>query len=149
VAVLADSGAIHDADHRRVLWQECGDCPLQSYDRRSGTSTQVTPLPDGWRLGGRVHLSGDGRHWSVAAAASSTPDRRSIMIGHLPGTPDAEEITTVADVPAIGRSSGPRMSWSPSGWLFVSTGYDLWAVSPDPHQAFALEANDHHGIAAG
>jgi hypothetical protein len=106
-------------------------------------------LPADARVVGRVHLSGDGRHWSVAAAASSTPDRRSIMIGHLPGTPDAEEITTVADVPAIGRSSGPRMSWSPSGWLFVSTGYDLWAVSPDPHQAFALEANDHHGIAAG
>jgi hypothetical protein len=148
-AVVSESGVIHDANDRHVLWQECDGCPLQSYDRQTQVSRRLTPLPDGWQFGGRVHLSPDGRHWSVAAATSTAPDRRSIMIGHLPTTADADTITTVVTVPAIGRSSGPRMSWSPSGWLFVSTGYDLWAVSPDPHEAFTLDVDEHHGIAAG
>ncbi len=148
VAVLAESGLVHDADQRHVLWQDCAECPLQAYDRVTGASSPASSLPDGSRLGGRAQLAHDGRHWSVAAATAEAPSRRSIVIGHLANTENADSTSTVLNLPAIGRSTGPRMSWSSSGWLFVSTGYSLWTVSPEPHHAFMVDADDHYGIAA-
>jgi hypothetical protein len=146
--VLAEQGHVHDADEARVLWQECDQCQLQTYDRITAATTAVEPLPDGWQLTGRATLSPDGRHWAAMVATSDEPDRRSVVIGHLPGTQYADSISTHLDLPPIGRVGRPRLSWSQSGWLFVSTGYSLWTVSPGPHQAFGLDAPDHDSIAA-
>jgi hypothetical protein len=147
-SVLMDSGLVHDADAHRVLLQGCEECPLQSYERASGSQTALAQLPDGWRLAGRASLSPDGRHWSAVVAETREPTRRSIMIGHLPGSAYADDHSLLLDLPAVGRVTGPRMSWASSGWLFVSTGYSLWALSPGPHQAFALDVRDHDGMAA-
>ncbi len=147
-AVLANPGLVHDADTNRVLWQECQQCVLQSYERATGASTPLSALPEGWRLTSRASLSPDGRHWSGVVATAAAPDRRTIVMGHLPGSEYVDSISTHLDLPSIGRVGRPRTSWSESGWLFVSTGYSLWAVSPGPHQAFALDAPDHDSIAA-
>lgn len=146
--VLAEQGHVHDADETRVLWQECDQCPLQAYDRATAVNATVEALPDGWQLTGRATLSPDGRHWAAMVATSDAPDRRSVVIGHLPGTQYADSISSHLDLPPIGRVGRPRLSWSESGWLFVSTGYSLWAVSPGPHQDFAIDAPDHDSIAA-
>ena len=82
-------------------------------------------------------------------ATNTSPNRRAVVIGHLPGTRYADSVSVVLDdLPAVGRAGRPRLAWSASGWLFVSTGYSLWAVSPGPHQAFTLDAPDHDSIAA-
>jgi hypothetical protein len=147
-AVLATWGLVHDANAQRMLWQECNRCEVQSYDRDTGVSHPLARLPDDYRLTGRASLSPDGRHWSGVVSTAAEPTRRSIVIGHLPGSQYADSMSFHLDVPAVGRVSGPRMSWSESGWLFVSTGYSLAAVSPGPHQAFSLQVPDHDSIAA-
>jgi hypothetical protein len=146
--VLAQRGLVHDADGNRLLWQECSDCTLQTYDWATGMSTPLAPLPADLQLTGGASLSPDGRHWAGIVTVDDSSDRLAVVLGHLPGSEYAERTSTHLDLPSIGRVGRPRMSWSESGWLFVSTGYSLWAVSPGPHQAFALDAPDHDGIAA-
>jgi hypothetical protein len=149
ITEIADAGLVHDSDASRVLLQECDECALRSYDRTTGVDTALTALPAGWQLTSRASLSPDGRHWSGVVSTTTQPTRRSIVIGHLPGSQYEADHSLLLDLPAVGRVAGPRMSWSSSGWLFVSTGYSLWALSPGPHQAFALDVRDHDGMAAG
>jgi hypothetical protein len=142
--ILSRAAVVHSSDRRHVVWSACSTgCPLMATRLGDASTRSLGQLPAGFAIASRLRLSPDGRHYAVLASRGGAAGL-DLLVGHLPGSPRAGAVSSPLRGLTTGPNQRPRLSYARSGWLFVSTGDQVYAVGPGPHVAFALDALPRH-----